>query len=73
MTNTEWFLIVMLLLQQAFWMFHTQKLSNKLMSRNYAEYLQAQASAKNTAAAPPLPPREPVEDLGALSSFGGPL
>jgi hypothetical protein len=34
-------LILLLLVQQVFWMVNVQSLMNKLMSRNYYEYVQA--------------------------------
>jgi len=52
--------------QQWFWSRQVQKLIDKIMSRNYAEYVQASAP-------PPAPSRimvpEEREDLGALQGI----
>ena len=50
------------------WMVFTHRLMNKLMSRNFGDYLQAQAAV--TPKAPRVPPAEaPDEDLRTLAGF----
>jgi hypothetical protein len=64
-------LIGLLIYQQWFWSRQNQKLIDKLMSRNYGEYVQATKE-------PELPKRgnivpEPLEDLNTLTGFGSPV
>lgn len=62
----------LIVFQQLYWMRQIQKLIDKLMSKNYADYIQATA--------PSLPPRHPfgditvrpeevLEDLGVLNAI----
>lgn len=50
--TAEWFIIGILLslliFQQGFWSFHMNKLMNKLMSRNYQDYIQGERLRKPT-------------------------
>lgn len=41
------FLVILLIIQQCFYMWQTNKLVNKLMSRNYGEYLATEQSIKS--------------------------
>lgn len=70
MTAVAFCLIILLMVQQGFWMIMSQNLINKLMSRNYADYLQAQAAvmpSDKKPAAEVAP--EPNPDLGSLSEL----
>lgn len=61
-------LIALLCWQQWFWMRHTQKLVDKLMSRDYTEY---KYSSNPPAITPRSPePQQPDEDLGILEQIG---
>lgn len=46
MTPIDWTLLALLILQQGFYSYTIQRLINKIMSRNYAEVLQAEASVR---------------------------
>lgn len=64
-------LVALLVYQQWFWSRQNQTLIDKLMSRNYAEYVQATkapepANRVNLSA-------EPTEDLNVLNGFGSPI
>jgi hypothetical protein len=63
------FLFGLLLFQQIFWSYVVHQLVNKLMSRNYFEFKQADQAFD------PKPHRiiepEAAEDLGALDGVGG--
>lgn len=52
MIDPEWLiigiLISLLIAQQGFWMYHSSKLMNKIMSRNYADYAQSERLRKPT-------------------------
>lgn len=60
-------LVAMLAYQQWFLTRQIQLLVDKLMSRNYAEYVQVRAPAEQSSFA--LPPQEPLEDLGPLNGI----
>ncbi len=72
MTTIEIVLIVLLVGTNAGWMYFVHQLINKLMSRNFGDYVQAAASVKGEVHRVKLPD-EPEEDLGALKGiFGAP-
>lgn len=62
-------LIVLIALQHIFWSITTHRLVNKLMSRNYFEYQQAQQAF--TPKAPKLVEPEPEESFDPLDGVGG--
>ena len=61
------FLMVLLVVQQGFYMYHQHKLINKLMSRNYHEYIVSSPGPKHNKKIDPndVQPWE-VEDLRGL-------
>jgi len=52
MTYTEILLLVLLIVSNAWWAFQVQKLVNKLISRSYYDYKQAENVGKRRAAPP---------------------
>lgn len=70
-------LLLALLATNIAWMLHCQRLVNKLMSRNYYEYVasrgQAQAPRAKAAVQPPKPESfdHPKENLSVLGSMIG--
>lgn len=52
----DWLLVLLLLVSNIFWVYNTQKLINKLMSRNFYEYLQTESAFKSKPTPPPKPP-----------------
>ena len=64
------FLCVLILAMTGFWMYHTQSLVNKIMSKNYNEYAQNQSILKKKDRKPkrqqefPLDAREDLNYLG---------
>lgn len=63
-------LLILLLVQQCFWMFYTQKLINKLMSRNYGEFVQSEVLKEPAKKKQNLTEElKDTENLAALSDF----
>lgn len=61
-------LVGVLVGQQIFWMQHTQKLVDKIMSGNYTTYVQSQPRALPERNKADLIP-DPQEDLGILTGI----
>jgi hypothetical protein len=59
MFSPEWFLVgilvILLIAQQGFWMYHSSKLMNKIMSRNYNDFVQGERLRKPTNVSRPAP------------------
>ena len=66
----EWiiiFLIVLIITQNIYWQWICSKLINRVMSRNYGDYLQTQASVKLVKKTPGKTESPEIpEDLGSL-------
>ncbi len=67
MSALEITLVVLLGAQQAFYMFQVQRLIDKLMSRNYFEFKQAEQPIIQRK---PTVDQSPDEDIGSLAEFG---
>lgn len=60
-----------LLIRELVFHFSTQRLINKLMSRNYGEYQLAEAYGKKRNEPPRIKiPNDDIEDFGSLSNIG---
>lgn len=59
-------LVLVIVFQQVYWSIQTHKLIDKLMSRNYHEYTQAERH-EPTIRVKPLP--DAPDDMGALDDF----
>lgn len=61
-------LIAYCLIREIFFLYSTQKLLNKLMSRNYNDYTSANKTSTDDKATYKAPEEEP-EDLGLLTGY----
>ncbi len=68
MSVSEMVLVGLLVGSNVFWAINSHKLLNKLMSRNYFEFNQAQLKSEKNADKIVLPPDE-TEDFGSLSEL----
>lgn len=74
MTYTEAVLLALLIISNAWWGWHVQKLVNKILSRSYYEYKQAEKVGARRpppkAPQPATPPsQETAQVLGALDQM----
>lgn len=69
MDNVVWALLGFILAREVICAYTTNKLINKLMSRNYNDYEQAKESYKPKRDKAPVANLEPVEDLGVLRDY----
>ncbi len=56
-------LLICNVLQLLYWSRHTQGLVDKLMSRNYVEYVQGQIAQSNVKSEAKLPPKQEIEHI----------
>ncbi len=68
MGSSEWVIIALLFLSNAFWAWNTQKLINKLMSRNYFEFKDASLKSEEKPKTI-IRHHDDTEDFGALSEL----
>lgn len=64
-------LCALIVYQQWFWARQNQRLVDKVMSRNYAEYHAVQQAPAVTERGILVP--DPLEDLNTLQGFGSPI
>ncbi len=62
-------LVVSLILSNAYWMFQVQRLVNKLMCRDFAEYQRVTHEPVRKKPEPQMFHVEPVDDLSVLDNF----
>lgn len=57
------------MVREIYFLYSTHKLVNKLMSRNYYDYMITQKATRTVEKEPKPTPPEPEEDFGAMNEF----
>lgn len=68
--TVEAVLAALLVITNVFWVLNTHKLLNKLMSRTYLEYQEAQLKPKENKGTMGNVNQDAMEDFGSLSELG---